>query len=204
MHAVNSGYVGPIGGPLRRCQRCGCRAGSGGDSFAKSRQRASATAQARGIRSLLRVIFPGQQGPLGFREVAALLREQITSGQLRPGQRLPTEIGLAQTYGVGTKTARSALHLLRSEGLAEAVRGYGWVVRERPEAEVVAVGEGWSARARPATAAERAEHGIPEGVWVLHVVDDHGLGELRWPADEFEVRVQRTPGPAGGAEGRAR
>lgn len=75
------------------------------------------------------MIYP-HQPPVGYQELADILREQITSGQLQPGHRLPSEARLAQAYGVANKTARSALLQLRQEGLATAIRGYGVVVQE--------------------------------------------------------------------------
>ncbi|MET8093476.1 GntR family transcriptional regulator [Micromonospora sp. NPDC005220] len=36
------------------------------------------------------MIYPGQD-PVGYQELAQLLRARITSGQLSPGDRLPSE-----------------------------------------------------------------------------------------------------------------
>ena len=60
-----------------------------------------------------------------FERVAEQLREQIKSGQLRPGDRLPSGRDLAQQHGVALATAQSALRRLRDEGVATASpRGY--------------------------------------------------------------------------------
>jgi GntR family transcriptional repressor for pyruvate dehydrogenase complex len=51
------------------------------------------------------------------------LREQITSGQLRPGERLPTEPQLCLRSGVSRSTVREALRLLASQHLIVTTRG---------------------------------------------------------------------------------
>jgi GntR family transcriptional regulator, transcriptional repressor for pyruvate dehydrogenase complex len=51
------------------------------------------------------------------------LREQITSGQLRPGERLPTEPELCLRSGVSRSTVREALRLLASQHLIVTTRG---------------------------------------------------------------------------------
>jgi GntR family transcriptional regulator len=71
-------------------------------------------------------------------EIAAELRERITSGELQPGDRLPTMDALADEHGVNRQTARTALNLLKAEGLAEYKGGKaGTVVREKPAARMV-------------------------------------------------------------------
>jgi DNA-binding FadR family transcriptional regulator len=51
------------------------------------------------------------------------LRAQITSGLLRPGQRLPTEPELCARTGVSRSTVREALRLLASQHLIVTTRG---------------------------------------------------------------------------------
>jgi GntR family transcriptional regulator len=63
-----------------------------------------------------------------YRWLAQLLRVQITSGDLGPGDQLPTELDLCTTHGVSRHTARDAMRLLREEGLIERKRGAGTVV----------------------------------------------------------------------------
>jgi GntR family transcriptional regulator len=66
-----------------------------------------------------------------YRQVAAILRERIESGELIPKQRLPSIAGLVQEYGIARTTAAKALRLLVDEGLAEVVPGWGTYVIER-------------------------------------------------------------------------
>jgi DNA-binding FadR family transcriptional regulator len=51
------------------------------------------------------------------------LRSQITSGQLQPGDRLPTEPQLCRDSGVSRSTVREALRLLASQHLIVTTRG---------------------------------------------------------------------------------
>lgn len=66
-----------------------------------------------------------------YRQVAAILRERIRSGELRPRQRLPSIAALVQEYGIARTTAAKALRVLVDEGLAEVVPGWGTYVTDR-------------------------------------------------------------------------
>jgi GntR family transcriptional regulator len=63
-----------------------------------------------------------------YRQVAAILRARIQTGELAPRQRLPSIAGLVQEYGIARTTAAKALKVLVSEGLAEVVIGWGTYV----------------------------------------------------------------------------
>jgi DNA-binding FadR family transcriptional regulator len=54
-----------------------------------------------------------------YEQLAALLRERITSGDLREGDRLPSETALAKQAGVSRSTVREALRILEQGGLVE-------------------------------------------------------------------------------------
>ncbi|MEB8340536.1 winged helix-turn-helix domain-containing protein [Streptomyces endophyticus] len=49
--------------------------------------------------------------------IADTLRTRILGGDLKPGERLPTQASLAREFGVERGTVRNALQLLRSDGL---------------------------------------------------------------------------------------
>ena len=57
--------------------------------------------------------------------LALLLSEQIDSGALRPGDRLPTEQQLAEAHGVSRTVVREAMHQLRSRELLRSRQGSG-------------------------------------------------------------------------------
>lgn len=64
-------------------------------------------------------------------QLAALLRAQIASGQLAPGQMLPSILRLAQEHELASNTVRKALRILKDEGLVESVAGYGTFVKRQ-------------------------------------------------------------------------
>ncbi|MCZ0989123.1 GntR family transcriptional regulator [Streptomyces diastatochromogenes] len=86
-------------------------------------------------------------------DIADDLRHQITTGRIKPGERLPSEAGLADRYEVSTVTLRSALAVLQREGFVEKIHGKGNFVR-RPLRKIMYVG-GWGTL-DPWTAAEAA------------------------------------------------
>lgn len=54
-----------------------------------------------------------------YEQLADVLRERITSGDLREGHRLPSESALAQQAGVSRSTVREALRTLEQAGLIQ-------------------------------------------------------------------------------------
>ena len=67
-----------------------------------------------------------------YEQIAQMLRYAITSRQLAPGERLPTEGKLAQQFGVARMTVRRAVQELRNEGLLVPASGRGLAVRTVP------------------------------------------------------------------------
>ncbi|WP_419668951.1 GntR family transcriptional regulator [Streptomyces sp. 2-1] len=61
--------------------------------------------------------------------IADDLRNQIATGRIKAGERLPSEAQLAAQYVVSTPTLRSALAVLQREGLVEKIHGKGNFVR---------------------------------------------------------------------------
>lgn len=64
------------------------------------------------------------------RRIAEDLRRQIETGELRSGDKLPSERVLAEQYGAARNTAREAIRLLAEQGLVTAKHGKGVFVRE--------------------------------------------------------------------------
>ncbi|MFE1801777.1 winged helix-turn-helix domain-containing protein [Streptomyces sp. NPDC059517] len=58
---------------------------------------------------------------MSHREVADELRSRIVSGELRAGERMPTQARLADEFGVERGTVRQALRILQSENLLSNV-----------------------------------------------------------------------------------
>lgn len=61
-------------------------------------------------------------------EVARRLRATIESGEIKPGDRLPTQQELCESYGVSRPVVREAISLLKSEGLVISQQGRGQFV----------------------------------------------------------------------------
>lgn len=58
-------------------------------------------------------------------QLRELLRTKIEDGEFPPGSDMPSDIVLAQQYGVNRLTARNAIDALVKEGLLKRVRGRG-------------------------------------------------------------------------------
>ncbi|GAB4251013.1 MAG: FadR/GntR family transcriptional regulator [Thermoleophilia bacterium] len=56
-------------------------------------------------------------------QIAGLIREQITKGNLRPGDRIPSERYLAEQLNVGRSSVREAFHELRTQGFIDSRKG---------------------------------------------------------------------------------
>jgi GntR family transcriptional regulator len=104
-----------------------------------------------------------------FRQLADLLRDQIQSGALGPGDPLPSELRLAQEYGLSRTSVRQAIAILRSEGLVNVERPRGTFVRSAETVETVPLRRGDVVSARMPTERERRSLHLAEGVPVLVV-----------------------------------
>ena len=62
--------------------------------------------------------------------LAHRLREEIASGRLQPGERLPTEHQMSETYGVSRPIVREAVGRLKHDGLVTTRQGAGAFVAE--------------------------------------------------------------------------
>jgi GntR family transcriptional repressor for pyruvate dehydrogenase complex len=64
--------------------------------------------------------------------VVSALRDQILGGQIAPGQKLPTEGQMTETFGVSRTVIREAVASLAADGLVEARQGAGVFVLDHP------------------------------------------------------------------------
>jgi GntR family transcriptional regulator, phosphonate transport system regulatory protein len=62
-------------------------------------------------------------------QIAQALRERITQGQLKPGERLPSDVQLAEHFGVNRHTLRQAIQSLVQQGHLRVQQGSGTYVR---------------------------------------------------------------------------
>lgn len=72
-----------------------------------------------------------------YEDIAADLREQIRSGALVPGQKIPSLAHLAAQFGVNRHTAAQGVNLLVEEGLLQKVRGRNSHTKVRERRSVV-------------------------------------------------------------------
>ncbi|CAM3296404.1 FadR/GntR family transcriptional regulator [Paracoccus nototheniae] len=64
--------------------------------------------------------------------IAARFARQIQQGELKPGDRLPTENAMSKSFGVSRTVIREAIAQLRNEGMIETRQGVGAFVIDRP------------------------------------------------------------------------
>lgn len=72
----------------------------------------------------------GSEVPL-YKQLAAHLLQRIASGELKAGERLPSEPELMAAHGVSRVTVRQAIALLARSGKTSAYRGKGTFVASR-------------------------------------------------------------------------
>jgi len=75
-----------------------------------------------------------------YRKVAAAIGARILSRELREGERLPPETGLARQFGVNRSTVREALRELESRGLVQRRPGSKLMSVSRPPQHAIAQG----------------------------------------------------------------
>lgn len=73
-----------------------------------------------------------------YQKAADAMRHDIAEGRLKAGDKLPALSEIEKRFGIANMTARSAVRVLREEGLVYAVQGVGTFVRAMPEPEPAA------------------------------------------------------------------
>jgi DNA-binding FadR family transcriptional regulator len=72
--------------------------------------------------------------------LARRLRASIVEGTFGPGEKLPTEAALAQSFGVSRPVVREAIAQLRFEGLVRSQQGSGVFVSESGASTLFSIG----------------------------------------------------------------
>ncbi|RXS70968.1 GntR family transcriptional regulator [Streptomyces sp. TM32] len=127
-----------------------------------------------------------QPAPPPYRRITDEIRRRIDTGELAPGDRVPSTRRITQEWGVAMATATKVLTTLRQEGLVRAVPGVGTVVAEPPSPR--ATGAAAPRERRP----RETDRGLSRGSVVragVRVADAEGLRALsmRRVAAEFGV-----------------
>ena len=95
-----------------------------------------------------------------YGKIIAQLLENLASGKLKAGERLPTEQELADTYGVSRITSKRALDMLTRAGVIQRSRGRGsFVVKTLPNLDEV--------RRELNLTDVRVEHGAREAIGLI-------------------------------------
>jgi DNA-binding FadR family transcriptional regulator len=109
--------------------------------------------------------------------LASWLREEIVSGRISLGAKLPGEEALKRSFGVDRSVVRRAVQLLREEGIVVTRHGVGSFVAAVPQLHVAVVRPGDRVTARMPDDMERAKLGsLSPGIPVL-VVTRAGAGD---------------------------
>ena len=95
--------------------------------FRKQLPKLADTAQDRGRNGNSSTMANRSDEP-AYRKIQNAIRRRIDSGQLKPGNAVPSERELARIHGVSLMTARHALTELARDGLVERRHGAGTFV----------------------------------------------------------------------------
>lgn len=90
-----------------------------------------------------------------YLQIAEQIQHQISTGELKPGERLPTVRQLAASLGVNFNTVARAYRLLDEAGLISTQHGRGTYVWEQPSNEI-------SQRLRRQTLEDLTQHYLSE------------------------------------------
>jgi len=133
-------------------------------------------------------MIPIDSEEFGYSDIAAEIREQILSGELQPGARVPSIVDLASHYGVAKETANRALQVLRRQGLVIGVRGKPGKVRMPPERVVVKIERGSDVEFRMPTRVEARTMELGEGVMLAVVT--YGQTTTVYACDRTKLRFR--------------
>jgi DNA-binding LacI/PurR family transcriptional regulator len=88
--------------------------------------------------------------PLLYERISNFVLDEIRRGALAPGDRVPSEMELAERFEVSRITSKRALEVLREAGVVERVRGKGsFVARELPDLDRIGALGATAAGRRP-------------------------------------------------------
>jgi DNA-binding LacI/PurR family transcriptional regulator len=134
--------------------------------------------------------------PLLYEQLRSYLLDEIQTGRLKPGDRVPSESELSAQFGVSRITSKKALETLQAEGVVVRSRGRGTFVADSP-----AVSNGYAADPfrllAPVPSAEPSTRRI--GFIVPNVADAFGLRllnaiEARAADYGYQFVLRRTMG----------
>jgi len=130
--------------------------------------------------------------PAIYRRIADDLARRIRSGELAPGDLLPSADLVCRTYGVGMMTANRAIQELKYDGLVDTESGQRTRVRADPPKELVRLVRSATMDLRMPTPEEREEFGLREGVPVAEVEWGRPAERRRrvYPGDRYRFTTE--------------
>lgn len=81
--------------------------------------------------------FRSIQQPSVVEQIIETFKQSIMSGELVPGQRLPSELELSQQLGVGRSAVREAMKILEAMGAVTIQQGNGTFIAEKPSSKLL-------------------------------------------------------------------
>lgn len=93
----------------------------------------------------------------GYADIATHFRHQIETGDLAPGDRLPTLREVMTQFGVAQQTASRAYKVLKAEGLTTATTGGGTAVAENRSGNISSRVRTWATTGRALAAGETSQ-----------------------------------------------
>ena len=75
--------------------------------------------------------------PNAVEDIINTFKEAILHGDLKPGQRLPSEAELCEQLGVGRGSIREAMKMLRALGVVKIQQGDGTYIADKPTASAL-------------------------------------------------------------------
>jgi GntR family transcriptional regulator len=131
-------------------------------------------------------------------QIADALRARIASGDLAPGDAIPSASSLAEEWHCSVGSARSAIAVLMEEGRLSGGRGKAATVRQPPVRRALTLSSDWSQLQKDMvlrSAEERSKRGAIELIAGIPIADTHSTARydriLANPeiADEFQLSV---------------
>ncbi|MFE5871173.1 GntR family transcriptional regulator [Streptomyces roseifaciens] len=134
---------------------------------------------------------PAAPASAPYRRIAAELRARIASGEIGPGEKVPSVRRIAQEWGVATATAAKVLAVLREEGVVRAVPGVGTVVAAPCGGGGPGEGACAERNGQPSRAAGALRKLTPERIvrTAIALADAHGAAALSMRALAAELGV---------------
>jgi GntR family transcriptional repressor for pyruvate dehydrogenase complex len=144
------------------------------------------------------VTMPAINKPQLVDEIIATITQQIMEGELKRGQKLPSEIELARQFSVGRNSVREAFRVLRALGIVEIRQGDGtYIASEVSEVCLNPLIAALMMQTGTPMALIELRHLLELGVieLVVHRADEEDLERIAATIDAFQEAVESGADP---------